>query len=120
MTMSDQAMLSVLQRLLDQPREQATLEFKSNWDLADDIGEYVSALSNAAALNGHDRAWMVWGVDDATKVIKSTTFDPFTQKVKTDKPGSNQQLIMWLQFMTQPSPRAQCACCIQAGALHPH
>lgn len=95
-------MLSVLQRLLDQPREQATLEFKSNWDLADDIGEYISALSNAAALNGHDRAWMVWGVDDATKAIKSTTFDPFTQKVKTDKPGSNQQLIMWLQFMTQP------------------
>lgn len=95
-------MLSVLQRLLDQPREQATVEFKSNWDLADDIGEYISALSNAAALNGHDRAWMVWGVDDATKAIKSTTFDPFTQKVKTDKPSSNQQLIMWLQFMTQP------------------
>jgi ATP-dependent DNA helicase RecG len=100
--MSDQAMLSVLQRLLDLPREQTTVEFKTNWDLADDIGEYISALSNAAALNGHDRAWMVWGVDDATKAIRSTTFDPFTQKVKTDKPGSNQQLIMWLQFMTQP------------------
>lgn len=100
--MSDQSTLSVLQRLLDLPREQATVEFKSNWDLADDIGEYISALSNAAALNGHDRAWIVWGIDDATKVIKSTTFDPFTQKVKTDKPGANQQLIMWLQFMTQP------------------
>lgn len=49
-------MISVLQRLLDLPREQATLEFKTNWDLADDIGEYISALSNAAALNGHDRA----------------------------------------------------------------
>ena len=90
-------MLSVLQRLLDLPREQTTVEFKTNWDLAEDIGEYISALSNAAALNGHDRAWMVWGVDDATKAIRSTTFDPFTQKVS--KKNTTTRLIYLLVFL---------------------
>ncbi len=95
-------MLVVLQTLLTQPRERTTIEFKSNWDHADDIGEYISALANAAALEGHERAWLIWGVDDATRQVKSTTFDPFSQKVKSDKGSGNQALIMWLQFLTKP------------------
>jgi len=100
--MSDLSILAVLQSLLMQARERATIEFKSNWDHADDIGQYISALANAAALEGHERAWLVWGVDDATRAVKGTTFDPFSQKVKSDKSNGNQSLIMWLQFFTQP------------------
>lgn len=100
--MSDTAMLAVLQNLLTQPRERATLEFKSNWNHADDIGEYISALANAAALEGHERAWLIWGVDDTTREVKGTTFDPFSQKVKSDKGSGNQALVMWLQHLTQP------------------
>lgn len=100
--MSDPSMLAVLQDLLAQPRERSTMEFKSNWDQAEDIGEYISALANAAALEGHERAWMIWGVDDVTRQEKGTTFDPFHQKVKSDKGNGNQSLIMWLQFFTQP------------------
>jgi ATP-dependent DNA helicase RecG len=59
-------------------------------------------LANAAALEGHERAWLIWGVDDATRQVKSTTFDPFSQKVKSDKGSGNQALIMWLQFLTKP------------------
>lgn len=97
--MSADALLVVLENLLRLPREQATVEFKSNWELPSDIGQYISALGNAAALHGHDRAWMVWGVNDASRAVTGTTFDPFTQKVKD---GANQSLIMWLQVMTQP------------------
>ncbi len=102
--MTDTAMLSVLQGLLAQPREKTTMEFKSNWDQAEDIGQYISALANAAALEGYERAWMIWGVDDTTRQVKSTRFDPFSQKVKSDKTdkASNQPLIMWLQQLTQP------------------
>ncbi len=97
--MSTDALSSVLQSLLRLPREQATVEFKSNWEMPSDIGQYISALANAAALQGHNRAWMVWGVNDASREVTGTVFDPFAQKVKD---GANQSLIMWLQVMTQP------------------
>lgn len=100
--MSDPSMIAALQDLLTQARERSTIEFKSNWDQAEDIGEYISALANAAALEGHERAWMIWGVDDLTRQVKGTTFDPFHQKVRSDKSNGNQSLVMWLQFMTQP------------------
>lgn len=97
--MNSNALNSVLEGLLCLPREQATVEFKSNWEQADDIGQYISALANAAALHGHDRAWVIWGVNDATRAVTGTTFDPFAQK---SKEGSNQSLTMWLQVLTAP------------------
>lgn len=100
--MSDPSMLALLQDMLAQARERSTIEFKSNWDQAEDIGEYISALANAAALEGHERAWMIWGVDDVTRQLKGTAFDPFHQKAKSDKGNGNQSLVMWLQFLTQP------------------
>lgn len=97
--MSTDALLPVLESLLRLPREQSTVEFKTNWSLPSDIGQYISALANAAALHGTDRAWLVWGVNDASLTVKGTTFDPFSQKVTE---SANQSLIMWLQVMTQP------------------
>ena len=87
------ATLDALQRL---PREQGTVEFKSNLAEPEDIGQYISALANTAALHGHERAWLVWGVSDGTHVVTTTTFDPFGRKV------GNQALIMWLQALTRP------------------
>ncbi len=98
--MTPAALLDTLSGLLRLPREQATVEFKSNLDDPEDIGQYLSALANSAALLRHDRAWLVWGVADGTHQIIGTTFDPFTRKV--GKAGSNQALIMWLQQMTLP------------------
>lgn len=97
--MKEDALRDVLENLLRLPREQATVEFKSNWENPADIGQYISALANSASLQGHDRGWMVWGVNDAPRSVTGTTFDPFSQKVKD---GANQTLIMWLQVMTQP------------------
>lgn len=72
------ATLDALQRL---PREQGTVEFKSNFAEPEDIGQYISALANTAALHGHERAWLVWGVADGTHAVTDTTFDPFNRKV---------------------------------------
>jgi len=89
-------LIDTLTTLLRLPREQGTVEFKSNLDDPEDIGQYLSALANAAALQGQDRAWVVWGVSDGSHAVVGTTFDPFRRKV------GNQALVMWLQTMTQP------------------
>lgn len=88
--------LPTLQKLLNLPHEQATVEFKSNLDKPEEIGQYLSALANAAALEGHDRGWLVWGVEDGSHAVKGTLFDPFARKI------GNQSLIMWLQQLTSP------------------
>lgn len=95
--MSTHPLLATLDALRQLPREQATVEFKSNLADPREIGEYLSALANAAALQGHERAWLVWGVEDGSHAVKGTDFDPFTFRL-----GGNQALTMWLQTMTQP------------------
>lgn len=58
---------ALLDRLLREPGENAWLEFKVNNADLREIGEYVSALANAAMLAGRDRAFLVFGVEDKTK-----------------------------------------------------
>lgn len=62
-----------------------------------EIGQYISALANAAALEGFSRAWMVWGVADGTHEVVGTRFNPFAAQAE-----GKQSLIMWLQQMTMP------------------
>lgn len=102
MVMEAVALMNVLEQLRRLPREAATVEFKSNWDHAEDIGEYLSALANAAALARHDRAWMVWGVENHTHDVKGTTFNPFSAKGE-----GNQPLVMWLTHLSSPRPDFQ-------------
>ena len=40
------------------------------------IGEYISALSNSAAICNRDRAYLFLGIDDATHKIMGTNFCP--------------------------------------------
>ena len=55
--------------------EEEWFEFKANIRKDDDIGEYISALSNAAAYCGRKQAYLIWGVDNDTHEIIGTTFD---------------------------------------------
>ncbi len=97
--MNTASLISLVDQLRHLPCEQATVEFKSSWDKPEDIGQYLSALGNAAILEGHDRAWMIWGVDNTTHAIKGTTFRPFTAKGEGSQP-----LIMWLMHKMSPRP----------------
>jgi len=93
--MTQVALLELVDRLCARRREGMTVEFKMNLRDPDQIGEYISALANSAALEGAERAWLIWGIDDSA-VVRGTSFDPFVEKVK------NQSLIMWLQHQTAP------------------
>ena len=54
------------------PDEKGWVEFKHNNYTPKMIGEYISALANAAALADRSFAYMVWGVDDKTHEIVGT------------------------------------------------
>ncbi|MCQ2483146.1 MAG: putative DNA binding domain-containing protein [Clostridia bacterium] len=57
--------------------EQEWFEFKENWFEPEALGEYVSALSNAAAFHHKKQAYFVWGVNDETHEITGTTFNQY-------------------------------------------
>jgi predicted HTH transcriptional regulator len=54
--------------------EEEWFEFKENWFEPTAIGEYVSALSNAAAMAGRKSAYFVWGIRDTDHEIVGTGF----------------------------------------------
>ena len=60
------------------------------------IGEYISALSNSAALYGKKHAYILWGVDDKTHDIIGTTFKPSNSK------KGNEELESWLLKLLEP------------------
>lgn len=67
--------------LIKYDSEREWLEFKENWYEAYDLGKYISAMSNSAALEGRNNAYMIWGVtdylrSDGTREIIGTSFDP--------------------------------------------
>ena len=67
-----QFQIALVNRLRELPREAETIEFKSNLGEPMEIGQFLFALANTAALAGDDRAWLVWGVDNTNHAIKGT------------------------------------------------
>ena len=88
--------LSILNELRKLPNETEWVEFKHNNANPDEIGEYLSALANSAALAGKVHAYLVWGVDDNTHGIIGTTFNPATAKT------GNEELESWLLRLLSP------------------
>lgn len=89
-------LILLLDRLLAHADEHEWLEFKHNGDDPRTIGEYISALANAAALDGEPCGYMVWGIDDATHRVLGTNFKPGSTKVK------GQLLDVWLHQYLRP------------------
>ncbi len=77
--------------------EESWFEFKVDNTNPERIGEYVSALSNSAAVSDHSFGYLIWGIDDSSHEIVGTHFRPRTAK------KGNQDLLNWL--MTSISPR---------------
>ena len=55
--------------------EREWFEFKENWFQPDVLGEYISAISNSAAMEGRRQGYFVWGIHDRTHEIVGTSFD---------------------------------------------
>ena len=88
---------TLLKYLISMPKETEWLEFKVNNFEPQEIGEYISALSNSAALEGQEFGYLVFGVEDKTHKIIGTDFNFHKEKV------GEQELENWLA--TQLNPR---------------
>lgn len=88
--------INLIERLRNLPEETEWLEFKVNNDKPDMIGEYISALSNSAAICGRETAYLLWGINDKTHEIEETSFSPKQAKV------GNEELENWLARGLKP------------------
>ena len=73
----------IVRELIEYPTEANWFEFKENWYEPIGIGEYISSLSNAAALEGQPFGYLVWGVNNETHKLTDTRFD-FRVDVKNE------------------------------------
>lgn len=76
--------------------EREWLEFKENNDSPDMIGETISALSNGARLRNEPFAYLLWGVQDGTRQVVGTSFEPAAAR------KGNEELEHWLVRMLTP------------------
>ncbi|MDY3898992.1 MAG: putative DNA binding domain-containing protein [Bacilli bacterium] len=65
----------IINECLTYESEREWFGIKENWFEKDQLGEYISSLSNSAAILGKPFAYMIWGVNDATHKIVGTSFD---------------------------------------------
>ena len=97
MSLRDQQYLrSLVLELVAMPSETGWLEFKHNKVDPQDMGEYISALANSAALEGRAHAYMLWGIADRGHAMVGTMFDP--QAVRQ----GNEELESWLLRLLSP------------------
>jgi len=82
---------NLLYELIKLPRETEWVEFKCNYAKPEEIGEYISALSNSATYHNKSNAYLVWGVEDETHEIVGTSFDFSSTKI------GNEELENWLR-----------------------
>jgi len=78
-------------------KENRYLEFKSNYQDAQKLGKYISALSNGACLDRQDFAYLYFGINNETLDAEGTIFDPLRTKAI-----GNQDLELYLRQYISP------------------
>ena len=78
-------------QLLQLKTEQSWVEFKHDNYKPDMIGEDISAIANAVALDRREYGYMIWGIHDVTHDIIGTDYD-----LQTLKKG-NEEIENWLR-----------------------
>lgn len=86
----------LLSELLSIGRETEWIEYKVGNSNESRIGQYLSALSNGAALHDKQYGYLIFGIEDETLAIVGTDFKPSTIK-KGAQPLEN-----WLSTMLKP------------------
>lgn len=97
--MKEKELHKLLDRLLKLPKECEWVEFKMNFKSEDDIGKYVSALSNGACLQNEPYGYLVYGISDSNLQVEGTSFRPTMKKV------GNDELEHWI--LQRISPRIE-------------
>jgi len=88
--------VDLLRELCRLPKETEWVEFKQDRWEPEEVGEYISALANSAALDNRPQAYLVWGVENDTHRIVGTTFRPSMAK------KGSEELENWLCRLLEP------------------
>ena len=65
----------LVKELCEYDQELEWFEFKENWFEPTELGEYISAISNSAAVEGRPCGYFIWGVNDTTHAVTGTNFN---------------------------------------------
>jgi len=104
--MENDELIKLVDELRALPKENEWVEFKTgNATTNEKVGQYISAISNAACIYNQPFGCLVFGVDDDTHELKGTTF-----KFKNKKEG-NQELELWIRSLLHPSVKFQFYTC---------
>ncbi|MDD4150147.1 MAG: ATP-binding protein, partial [Bacteroidales bacterium] len=96
--MNENQLYDLLEEFISLPEETAWVEFKLGAGSVtnDQIGEYISAMSNGATIKNKAFGYLIWGVVDGTQEIKGTNFSFAKAK------HGNQDLELWLRNLLHP------------------
>lgn len=94
--MSQDDLVQLLLRLAALPCETEWVEFKRDNGDPGEIGEYLSAISNSAALHAKEAGFIAWGIADGTHEMVGTRFRPRSTRV------GNEELENWLSCLLAP------------------
>ncbi len=96
--MRKEDLYELLEELTALHSETAWVEFKMGQGSItnEQIGEYISAMSNGATISNKPFGYLVWGIKDATHDISGTNF-----YFNTAKQG-NQDLELWIRNLLYP------------------
>ena len=86
----------ILEDLVSRDFEEDWFEFKENWFEPHALGEYISGMSNVAAVLGQEKAFFVWGIENKTHKVVGTSFD-YHKEVNGGEP-----LEHYLARLTRP------------------
>lgn len=91
-------------KLIHNHDESEILEYKTNLKDAESIGRYVSALGNSAILTHNPAAYLIWGVEDISKKVVGTSFNPNLAKAIKKKGSVHNQMPLetYLEKMVDP------------------
>jgi ATP-dependent DNA helicase RecG len=94
--MTKKELSDLLTQVLILPKENEYVEFKSNYQKPEDIGERLSALANGSALLGQQYAYLIFGIEDKSRKVIGTTFSVANEKI------GNDELENWLVQRLNP------------------
>jgi len=94
--MQTEQLISLINELTSQPKENEWIEFKHNFHSPEEIGERISGVSNSACIHKKPVGYLVFGVENETHRIVGTDFH-----AKSYKKG-NEELENWLATRLNP------------------